>query len=410
MRRLISLLIFFSMALIAKSQHSLSDYQQMALKNSPVFINSQNKIQAYGLDSLLIEALGKPNVNLTSSDFFAPVVNGYGYDEIITNRGNYNAFLGVNYTIIGKNNRNNQFSSLNIQKQIIEASSKLNERDLGQAVATQYISVYGAQQLLLNTQAVIEILNKEEKILKKITEDGIYNQTDYLSFLVNYKQQQLSFEQLKLQTQSDLFFLNYLCGNLDTAFIYLDDPGLAVQPNIGSEKTIQFRLFFLDSLELQNSIEQVKFKYKPKINLFGDVGYNTSFQYNAEKNFGASAGLNFSLPIYDGSQRKIQLQKLNLSGKTRLSYIDFYRKQYTIKQMQLMKQISGTEKLIEESRNQLNISESLLNVNNKLLEIGSLRITDYILSLTNYMSSKSTLQQLFINKLQLINQFNYLNY
>jgi outer membrane protein TolC len=359
---------------------------------------------------MLIRAGLKPQVNFNSTNMYSPVINGYGYDEIITNGGNYNALLGVNYTVVGKNNLDNQYSSLSIQKQILELKTKLSERDLKQTVTAQYITVYGQQQLLVNTEKVFSVLKNEDLILKNISEKGQYRHTDYLSFLVSYKQQQLSYSQQKLQAQNDLYVLNYLCGIMDTTYVILPDPALSASPVFNSDQTIQFRQFVLDSLKLQNSIEQIKFNYKPKLSLLGDAGYNTTFTYHAEKNFGASVGLNFSVPIYDGKQRKLQMKKFILSENTRMSYADYYRKQYSMKQMQLQQQISETEKLVTEAQEQLKISETLLKANSKLLETGDIRITDYVISVTTYFSSQSTVQQLITSKMQLINQYNFLNY
>ncbi len=410
MRNEFSLLLFLLSAFIANSQNTLNDYLQTAIKNSPVFIDNQNQIRSVEFDSMRIRASYKPQLNFTSNNFYAPVVNGYGYDEIITNGGNYNALLGVNYTIAGKNILNNRYSAFNLQKQILELDSKLSERDLKQAVTAQYITVYGEQQVLSNAKNVLDILKEENLILKGITERGTYKQTDYLSFLVNYKQQELSYSQQKLQVQTDIYLLNYLCGIVDTSYISLSDPSLMISDRNGHEKTIQYHQFYLDSLKLQNSIEQLHFNYRPRLTLLGDAGYNTTFIYHAERNFGASVGFNFSVPIYDGSQRKLQIEKFKLSENTRLSKVEFFKKQYSMKQMQLQQQLSETEKLISEARGLFEISNTLLNANRKLLETGDLRIAEYVLTLTSYISLQVTVQQLLTNKMQLINQYNYLNF
>jgi outer membrane protein TolC len=392
------------------AQKSLDFYLQSAIANSPVFIDNQNQIQSLALDSMLIRAGYKPQINFSSNNVYAPVVNGYGYDEINTNGGSYNALLGANYTIVGKERLNNRFSSINIQKQILELNAKLTERDLRQTVTAQYITVYGEQQVLKNAQSVLDVLEKENFVLKSLAEKGVYRQTDYLSFLVNYKQQQLAFGQQKLQTQNDLYFLNYLCGIADTTYIILNEPTLSLNAIINSEQSLQFNQYLLDSLQIKISKEQIKFNYRPHVNLFGDAGYSTTFIYHAEKNFGASVGLNFSVPIYDGNQRKLQIEKFKLSENSRQNFAGFFRKQFSMKQIQLQQQISETGKLISEARQQLEISDALVKANNKLLETGDAKIADYILSLTGYISSAANVLQLNANKIQLINQYNYLNY
>jgi len=409
-RRFFLLLTFSFCSFILFAQNTLDSYLQTAIKNSPVFIENKNQVNSLALDSMLLRASRKGQVNLTSNDVYAPVINGYGYDEIITNGGNYNALLGVNYTILGKNNLNNQYALLNIKKQIFALNAKLGERDLRQAVTAQYITVYGEQQLLSNAEKVLDVLKNEDVILKDIAQQGLYRQTDYLAFLIGYKQQHLAFERQKLQMQNDLYALNYLCGIVDTATVSLSDPALSVAPGISISQTYSFRQFFLDSLQLQNSLEQLKFHYKPKLNIFGDAGYNTTFLYHAEKNFGASVGLNLSVPIYDGNQRKLQIEKTKLLENTRQSKADFSRKQFSLKQIQLKQQITETEKLVAEAQEQLKISETLLKANNQLLESGDIKISDYILSLTNYISSQVTAQQLINARMLLTNEFNYLNY
>lgn len=394
----------------AFGQNTLNDYLQVALKNSPIFSDNTNQIHALTVDSLLIGARLKPQLNFTSNNYFAPVINGYGYDEVITNRGNYDALLGANYSFIGADNLNNQFQSLRLQKQVLELTTKLNERDLKQTVTAQYIVVYGEQQALFNSEKILEALRNENVLLKKSTEKGIYRQTDYLSFLVNYNQQQLSYNQQKLQTKNDLFLLNYLCGIPDTTTIYLAEPELNGSSRINIEQTSSFKLFILDSLQLQNSIEQLHYQYNPKLSLFGDVGFNSSLLFQAEKNFGASIGLNLSIPIYDGNQQNLQLEKFTLNENIRLNHLNIFKKQLTIKQQQLQHQISEMEKLITTAQEQLYLSKTLLKANNQLLETGDVRIADYILSLTNFISSQATTQQLISNRMQLINQLNYLNY
>lgn len=391
-------------------QNSLEYYLQSAIKNSPIFIENQNRLNVLSLDSLLLLAKLKPQVNFTSNNLYSPIINGYGYDEIITNKGNYNALLGANYTIVGKKSRNNQNASLNIQRQILALNSKLGERDLKQTVTSQYITVYADQQIISNKNEILAVLQKENLLLKSAAEKGIYRQTDYLAFLENYKQQQIVYAQNKMQMEYDFYMLNYICGISDTTTTLLESPDLKTSGEITIEETTSFQQYYLDSIGIRNSMEQLHFNYKPRLNFLGDAGYYTSFQYHSEKNFGASVGLNLSVPIYDGNQHSLQNEKLNLAENTRSTKKEFLKKQFSLTKTQLSRQISQTEELIAMARDQLQISRSLLQANNQLLETGDIKITDYILSLTNCFTSQATVQQLITNKMQLIIQFNFLNY
>ncbi len=405
---LLPLLYFSTPALHA--QYTLRDYLQTAITSSPVFIDNLNQQRAIALDSMLGRAGLKPKVNVTSNNLYAPVINGYGYDEIITNGGYYNALLGVNYQVVGKHNLNNQFSLLDIQRQLLEFNRKLTERELIQSVTAQYITVFGAQQLLANSEKLLNTLEQENLLLKSIAENGGYQQTEYLTFLVSYKQQQLAYDQQQLQMRSDLYTLNYLCGIADTNTVILQDPALSVTQNIQFDRTFPFQQFRLDSLQFRTSLEKIKYNYHPKLNLMGDAGYYTSFLYHAERNFGASVGLSLTIPIYDGNQRTLQENKIMLSQNTLQHRTAFFIKQFNSKQMALNQQLTETEKLVAEALEQLKLSEGLLKANSKLLETGDARIFDYMLALRNYISAQASVQQIITNRMLLINQINFLNF
>jgi len=46
------------------------------------------------------------------------------------------------------------------------------------------------------------------------------------------------------------------------------------------------------------------------LNLYANSGYNSSLVLQPYKNFGASAGFNLSIPIYDGHQKKMQQERI----------------------------------------------------------------------------------------------------
>lgn len=392
------------------AQNSLDYYIQNALKNSPIFVDNANQIKSLAYDSLLIKAILKPQVNLNSNAYLVPNINGFGYDPAITNGGNLTALTSANYTFIRKENIDNRFSSINIQRMLIELNSKLNERDLRQAVTSQYLTVFGQQKQLEKLNEIISLLNKEETILKKLTASSIYRQTDYLSFLVNLKQQALIYLQQKNQIRNDVLLLNYLCGVQDTAYVDLSNPAISINIPKPPEENIAFYQYKLDSMRLMNLSDNIKYSYDPKFSIVGDAGFNSSFISKGYKNFGASIGLNLLVPIYDGHQRQIQYDKISISDQTRKEYAAFYVKQVKVKNEQIIAQIAAIEQLATYAQDQFILSKKLVDADGSLLESGDLRITDFIIALSNYLASQSILTQLNNDKLQLINQYNYLNY
>jgi outer membrane protein TolC len=389
--------------------NTLDYYLRHTLANSPLLKDYQNQMESNNLDSMRIRAVYKPQVSGNSINSYAPVIGGFGYDPVISNGGQLSAVVAVNQAIVSKKNINSQFETLRLHNQGIDISSKISEQDLVRTITSQYITAYGSLQQLNFTKEINQLLEKEAEILKTLTEKNIYRQTDYLTFLVTMQQEQLAIKQLSIQYRNDFATLNYLSGIIDTATVTLEEPSIILHELPGIDNSVFFRKYTIDSLLLVNSRLLIDFSYKPKISLYADGGYNSSFAYQAYKNFGTSFGVNISVPIYDGKQKKILYNKLGLSEQTRLAYQDFYKKQYNQQVAQLMQQLKSTEELISDINNQIKYAEGLINVNAKLLETGDAKIPDLVIALNNYLAAKHLLTLNKVGRLQIINQINYWN-
>jgi outer membrane protein TolC len=389
--------------------YSLDHYLQLAKSNSPLLKDLQNQIASNEIDSLRLKAGFKPQVNLNSGGLFAPIVNGYGYSEAITNEHTLNGLLGVNQAILTKNNIHTQLQTISLQSQSLTNSSKISEQDLNKAITAQYITAFGDLTQYRFNQVLVDLLTKEEDILKKLTRSNVYHQSDYLTFLVTLKQQELQLSQSRSLYKNDYATLNYLAGVADTTIHDLDEPMItrAILPD--ENNSIYFKQYKLDSLKLINSRQLIDYTYKPKTNVFADGGYNSDFFGQPYKNFGASVGFTFSIPIYDGGQRKLQYRKLSLLEETRQDYKAFFDIQYRQQIAQIKQQISENETLIEQIKDQTKYTESLIKVDTQLLQTGDLKIADLILAINNYLTVKNLYTQTTINRLQLINQLNYWN-
>ncbi len=395
---------------VANAQQKNIDYFiQQALSNSPLLKDYKNQVLINQADSQRIRAVYKPQVTGTSVNSYAPVIKGYGYDGAITNGGQLSAIVGVNQALVSKKYLTAQFETLGLQNQGIENTAKLSEQDLTRTVIAQYITTYGDMQQLHFAREVNELLKKEEKLLKALTESNVYRQTDYLTFLVTRQQQELSARQLSIQLQNDYATLNYLSGIVDTAEAMLADPSLTLHQLPEISQSVFFKKFMIDSLQLGNSRSLIDFNYKPKVNLYADAGYNSSLAYQAYKNFGTSFGVNVTVPIYDGKQKKIQYSKIAIAEKTRTNYKNFYTAQYSQQIAQLLQQLKSTGDLIEDINHQVKYADGLINVNMKLLETGDAKIADLVIAINNYMTAKNLLTQNNTNRLQIINQINYWN-
>jgi len=389
--------------------YSLDHYLEIAKASSPLLKDLKNQSALSQLDSLRLKANYRPQVNGTSAGLFAPVINGFGYSGAITNVQTFNALVGVNQAIITKQNLNTQFASIKLVRDSLTNAVQLSEQDLKRAITAQYITAYGSLQQLKFSREVVDLLSKEEELLKKLTRANTYKQSDYLTFLVTLKQQQLAVLQATLQYKNDYTTLNYLSGIADTSMIELNDPGIQRTFPTDVNSSIFFTKYKIDSLRLVNNRKLLDFNYQPKANVFADAGYNTDFSYQPYKNWGTSIGFTVTVPIFDGGQRKLGYRRLTIEEDTRRYYKSFFDVQYKQQIAQLNQQISENENLLSKINEQIKYTESLIKVDTQLLQTGDLKIADLILAVNNYLTVKNLLTQTTISRLQLINQLNYWN-
>ena len=410
MKKIISFIFVISFCIPVLAQEKTLDfYINEGVQNSPVFKDYNNQKLSNLIDSMRILAGYKPQVIGQSTNSYAPSYNGWGYDYAITNGINFAQQIIATQKLVSKENLVNQHEAIRLLNESITISGKITEQDLKKSITAQYISAFGSGQQFQFNKEVLDLLKKEETILKKMTESGIYRQTDYLSYLVTLQQQELLISQYNIQYQNEVAAFNYLCGIRDTSAVRLRKPEMQIAVLPEAENSVFYQQFVVDSMKLKNSEALVAFNYKPKVNLYADGGYLSSFAEQPYKNFGVSAGVTISVPIYDGKQRKMQVDKIAISEQTRQGYRDFFKKQYEQNIAKLFQQLHSTQKIIDDANNQIRYTEILIEANRKLLESGDVRMLDYILAIGNHLTAKNIVTQNNINQLQIINEINYWN-
>jgi outer membrane protein TolC len=410
MKRLLLILLPLIMTVETGAQQStLSYFINQAMANSPLLKNYGNQVLSNRIDSMRIRAGLGPQLNAVSNNYYAPVINGWGYDEIITDNANISVLLSLSKEIVSRNNRENRFRASQVLTNSLLNEKKITEQELKKNVTEQYINTFGAWQQLDFNRNILDLLRKEEQILKQLTENDVYRQTDYLTFLVTLQEHEYQLAQSRSSYRNELTSLYVLCGIEDTTSVSLSDPDISVSRPPDIQNSVFYQMFINDSIRLSIESKQIDFDYKPKISIFSDAGYLSSMYYQPWRNFGASAGINLSVPVYDGRQKQMQHDKITLQEQSRDNYRTFYIKQYYQKINQLFEQLKSNRELENLLNRQVDFTRTLLDADHKLLQTGNLMVADYIIAINNYLSIKNAIVQNTIERYQIINQINYWN-
>lgn len=402
-------IIFYVVFLIngykASSQTSvpLNYFLQAAEKNSPLLNDYNNQIFSAKIDSLKLKAAYGFIVSGEANATYAPVISGWGYDNALSNSQSLFAGVGVAKEFISRNNLQTRLNAYNLTIAQLLAQAGITKQTLNKQVTDQYIATYASQQQLEVAKEIIHLLQQEDIVLKKLTQASVFRQTDYLNFKVNLQQNELALEQRTAEWKSNAALLNYLCGIADTSFQLLEPPVFNFDA-VPFDSSIYASAFKADSAKLANDAAIIHYDYKPKVSAFSDGGYQSSFAHLPYKNFGVSAGIAISLPLYDGHKKQMLLNQNQIQMDTRRKYYTQAQRQYDQQIFLIQNQLNQYHQMIKTAQEQIVYARTLTEANAKQLPTGDVKMVDFILSMNNLLNLKSNIIQYHTTVFNLQNQ------
>lgn len=412
-QNIVSLLFFsllFSFVNLKAQTKTLDDYINTALKNSPALKDYYGQIEQNKIDSTLILTNYKPQVNLTGQALYAPTYGQYGYDEAVSNGGNYEAVVSVSQLITPRKEINTNRKISNIQHQSLSNQEKQTELQLRKDVTDKYLNIcllQNQQQFFLQSDS---FLVSELAIVKTLTEKGIYKVSDYYELLVEEQSEHTEIAQLKLQLTQSFSDLNEACGVSDTATYMLSTPQIEVYKQTDYRQLNAFQKFQVDSMNLAFQNQLLDAQYNPHLSWYADAGMEASQPNLIYKSFGNSLGLNLSIPIYDGHKRDLKHNELKISDEIRSNYQNFFVQTYNSHTTLLTKQMDEGAKLIVQLHAEEEQTSKWKKANEAELAAGNISITDFLLSIKKELEIKNNISQALINQQLLQNEFNYWNH
>jgi len=403
--------LFLSLLLVChfsySEDHSIQYYIRQGLANNPVLKDLSNQIRSNQYDSLITRATYLPQVNFNGLMMYAPVINGWGYSDVITNGQQLSGTLNVSQQIFNKKTREVNYQKIGLENRSLENSRSLSINELKKAITAQYLAAYSSVMESQFQQQILTTLMEEEKVLKIWVEKGIYRQTDYLTVKVEIIQLERNIRNLDLQYRKEFSNLNVICGISDTALYKLSLPSIEELLKQSTENSLFLRKFFIDSLKIQTEKLLIDRKYKPVVNWFSGSGLINNQPSYIYQNFGISFGMSLSLPVYDGNQRKMNYSKLRVQEETRKNYQDFFRTQNTMQLRQLKDELDNVRLLAADNEKQVEVVKMLVAQERAELNSGTLTISDYILALRNLIDATHEGIQYQIRAQYILNEINF---
>lgn len=415
-------LLFVISSIHVSAQNGIDYYLTQAYKNNPVIKELANNIDINNIEKSLNKAkLSSPQVSVTSNYLFSPYFNNngqyvttnpgpdaVGYDIGITNGGLYSAQLNIeknilNGGIVDAYNSQSQ-AQINNNKNKIE----LQKHNLKKDVINQYILCFQSEKLYQISKSISDTLKQQLNITSALVEKGYAKQSDYLLLNIEYENSRVASAQYLNDYKSGLLQLNSICGIEDTSFVNLDKLNITAADINDSQKFMkQYEL----EKELMNNEENIfETKYKPQLNVFFNTGLNAVELDGIQKKFGLSAGVNFSLPIYDGGQKDLSKQKTEIALKT----LDAYKQNQSVQINNKIKEKQNSIKQLKDNltniRRQISQYEKLINMSQAELGQGQLSMIDFINIIKNYLELKKSEVNIYSYYQQAINEFNYWNW
>lgn len=386
----------------------LDYYIKKGITSSPVIKDLTNQIQVNKCDSLVARAGYLPQVSFNAMLMYAPVVNGWGYSEVITNGQQLLGTMNVNQQFLNKKTREANLRKFGIQGMNLDNTRHISINELKSAITAQYLAAFSAFSQKNYHIQILQSLKEEEEIMGHFVEAGTYRQTDLLTLKVEIMNMERSIKDLDIQYRKEFSNLRIICGITDTTRYPLCLPSISEIPSISGEKSPLLRKFYYDSLRIQNEREMVDSRYKPTVNWFSDGGIVNNLPSDIYKNFGISFGLTMGLPIYDGNQRKQLYAKIKTEEDNRKNYRDYSRFVYESQLKQMAGELNQVRASAAETQKQVETIEELIRQDKVLLNVGSLGINDYILALKSMIEARHNSILYQIRAQYLINEINFL--
>ncbi|SMB95264.1 hypothetical protein SAMN00120144_1902 [Hymenobacter roseosalivarius DSM 11622] len=387
----------------------MEEFLRAARQNSPLLADLRGQVAQNRLDSLRRVAQNRPLVVGSAVAVAAPALGSFGYDQAITNGGNYGAVVSATQPLFNRTVLRNDYQTLANQGQALRNTGRLSVLDLRRTVTDQFLTAYAAGQQLSYNQELLAQLNQQDVLLRRLVNGGLFKQTQYLSYYLSVRSQEVAVQQARQAYRRELGALRYLCGLTDTTLRPVAAPAPPRPQALAGLGSITQRQYTLDSLRLVLDRRTVDLGYRPRVNAVLDAGLQSASLLAVGRRLGVSGGLQLVVPIFDGHQRQLAYQRLAVAEQIRRGYRTFLSAQRQQQYQQLQSQARANEALLASLRAQLRVANALVAAGRQQLATGDIAILDYLQLISSTRAFQFGLTQVETERLRTLYALDYLS-
>ncbi len=423
---ILSFLLLSEFLSLSAQQRDLNFYLDQAKINSPLINKNRNESKIVTLDLQQINSiLSKPDVNLISGVMFAPIISHdnnsshfelvsdgatdyTGYDLALTDGGQYQAMVSVKQPLFTGSRYRTYVNKASISGRINDNNIALTVHELEQIVGYQYILCIKSKMQINNELLLLKELGEQVKLMKKLVENAVYKQTDLILLQIEAQTYEAEYKMFQGEYITNIYDLNLICGIRDTSMVDLREPDFVLKSDIVLNSNF-LTSYKLDSLNILADQSINELKYKPQLDLFADAGLFAAYLPYPGR-IGFSTGISLSWNIFDGHQRNIQREKSEINLQT----LEFEKKNFLtqndISKNKIMNQIEAIDQRLQLYEQQAEQYDKLYNAYSRELSLGEASVMDFKNLLKDIAAKKQETLLLKMERLLLINSYNYLTY
>jgi outer membrane protein TolC len=418
--------IAFLFPAMSYAQQTLDYYIQTAKSNSPLIKDNQFQSEAARLELERLKSVyTKPQVGIVANYLMAPVVannNGktslqlspgnadsyYGQDAGLTNGGLYQGLVQVNQPLFMKSRFSAIADEAGIGIKINQNNIRLTNFELEKIITDQYILCLQDMHQIDFLTKYINILKDQKELTTKLVNSSVIKLSDLSLLDIELQTQLIAQQTMQASYSKNILDMNVLAGIPDSNSSKKITPLDLFLNNDNTESSFTEK-YNLDISRLVAQQKIFELKYKPQWNLFANGGFNTTDASLIYRRIGISAGVSFTMTLFDGRQKAINRTRTNFLLQTTQAYKENFLNQNSVRKNNFLQQINAIEERIRLTETQVKEYDKLLGYYKQELIRGQISVINYVNTIKNAIGLEKDFITMQTNRQLLINAYNYWN-